>query len=108
VAGTIHHLAMVATEELPRHEVVSAVYGRSCQGSHRGQTMEEEKFCGRNDPPSGDGGYRRSGRLSSRANPIRSTLWRWWLPQVTPIVSLQRLQTSHHGSTFKSTLVSFG
>jgi hypothetical protein len=59
VAGTIHHLAMVATEELPPHEVDSAVYGRSCQGSHRGQTMEDEKFRGRNDPPSGDGGYRR-------------------------------------------------
>jgi hypothetical protein len=40
-------------------------------------------FHGRNDPPSGDGGYRRSGRLSSRANTIRSTIWRWWLPQAS-------------------------
>jgi hypothetical protein len=65
-SGTIHHLAMVATDEVERHEVTreqmaSADEGRSLHGSHRSHAVDEEKFRVRNNPPSGDGGYRRSG-----------------------------------------------
>jgi seryl-tRNA(Sec) selenium transferase len=60
-SGTLHHLAMLATEELALEDMALAEEDRSRQGSHRGHAVDDEKFRVRNAPPSSDAGYRRTG-----------------------------------------------